>query len=213
MSTILGGEARVRVLRELFLHGSEISAPQLVARTGLAQSSVREALALLESTKVIDVLGAGKALLYRANAAHPLFASLHQLFSAEEARYGKIGERIGEALRAIRPKLESAWLFGSAARGDDRADSDIDLAVVTGVGQSDEVVYQVKEALAPLEAEFAIRLSVISLSRQEITRLARDNDPLFRSFVGDAILLFGRRPHQYGGMPDGVRSGNGGAAP
>jgi DNA-binding IclR family transcriptional regulator len=47
LTSILGTDAGVRLARELARHGGELSAPDLVRRTGLAKASVARGLEAL----------------------------------------------------------------------------------------------------------------------------------------------------------------------
>jgi len=88
LTTILGSDAHVRVLRELSRHGGQLSAPSLVSRTGLAKTSVWAALTSLAQAGVVSVAGTGRARLYSIRSDHPLRGVLDALFEAEERRFG-----------------------------------------------------------------------------------------------------------------------------
>jgi hypothetical protein len=60
LTSILGTEANVRLLRELYRHGGQMSAPLLTARTGPAKSSVSTALAALEGIGFVASAGTGR---------------------------------------------------------------------------------------------------------------------------------------------------------
>lgn len=50
LTTLLGAEASVRVLRELALHGEELTTALVAGRTGLSNQSVRNVLVTLSET-------------------------------------------------------------------------------------------------------------------------------------------------------------------
>lgn len=53
------------------------------------------------------------------------------IWPKNNAHYGKTREQILHALRdALHGRCESAWLFGSFARGEERPGSDLDLIVI-----------------------------------------------------------------------------------
>ena len=76
LTAALGTEANVRILRELALHGGQLSAPSLVTRTVLAKASVRTGLAVLLQAGVVAVAGSGHAKLYSLRRSYPLRAPL-----------------------------------------------------------------------------------------------------------------------------------------
>jgi len=76
LTVVLGTEANVRLLRELSRHGAQLSAPDLVRRTGLAKTSVWAGLSALEEAGVASVAGTGRSRLYSLQVDHPLRAYL-----------------------------------------------------------------------------------------------------------------------------------------
>ena len=132
LTRILGTEANVRLLRELSRHGGQLSAPSLVARTGLAKTSVWAGLASLAAMGILSVAGTGRARLYSIRADNALRVPLDALFDAEETRFQDILAAIRNAARTCGQELAAVWLYGSVARGEDRPGSDLDLIVVGG---------------------------------------------------------------------------------
>jgi hypothetical protein len=103
LTAILGTEANVRLLRELFRNGGQMSAPLLEGRTGLAKASVWAALAALEGTGIVACAGTGRTHLYSIRADHPLSGCLDALFEAEEARFAAIRDAVRSAAAANGP--------------------------------------------------------------------------------------------------------------
>ncbi len=195
LSAILGSEARIGVLRELASHGGELSSPQLVVRTRLAQSSVREALIRLVATGIIEALGSGKAVVYRGQKKHPLWPPLAALFHTESARFQKILDRTRDSLtNTFGRKIEAIWLFGSVVRNDDLFSSDMDIAVVFNTLPTNETMEKVRTALRQVEEELFVSIAAIGLTRADILRLDREAAPLLDSLKREAIALVGKRP-------------------
>lgn len=68
---------------------------------------------------------------YRANTKHPIYSELANIC---RKTFG-VRDVIAEALQLVEPfnKLQEAFIFGSVARGEERADSDIDVAIIGDV--------------------------------------------------------------------------------
>ena len=115
LTSILGTEANVRLLRELSRHGGQLSAPSLVARTGLGRTSVWVALTTLKEMRIVESAGTGRAVLYRIRTDHPLHAPLGALFEAEEARFAAIREVVQSAASESGPGVLAVWIYGSVA--------------------------------------------------------------------------------------------------
>src|SRR5260221_6248311 len=139
LTTILGSDAHVRILRELSRHGGQLSAPSLVGRTGLAKTSVWAGLTSLEQAGIVSVAGTGRARVYSVRSDHPLRGALDTLFEAEERRFDAVLEAVRAAARGCRHDVAGVWVYGSTARGEDRTGSDLDIVVVA-TGRAPETV-------------------------------------------------------------------------
>jgi predicted nucleotidyltransferase len=110
--------------------------------------------ALLAIRKVSGLVGvqvSGRQKHYQANPDSPIF---HELVSLVRKTAG-LHEPVRDALEPWADRIRTAFIYGSAASGDDRADSDIDVLVV-----SDELDYPTMlGALQKAEDELGRKLS------------------------------------------------------
>jgi predicted nucleotidyltransferase len=193
LTPMLGSVANVRTLRELMRHGGEVSAPSLVKRTSLAKASVRQALQVLMTMKIVEGLGAERSRLYRTQRSHPLAAALDALFREEEGRF----EAVVNAIRAAAGRcagLIAAWVYGSVARGGDRETSDVDIAVV-GEPEAIPLIEQtVREALVEAEERLAFKASVVAVDISDLLRLAAENDPWWAGLADAHLSIVGSTP-------------------
>jgi predicted nucleotidyltransferase len=193
LTVILGSVANVRTLRELVRHGGELSAPSLVKRTGLAKASVRQALQILETMKIVETLGAERSRLFRVQRTHPLAAVLDGLFQEEERRF----EAVLSAIRVAASRcvgLTAAWLYGSVARGEDHETSDVDIAVV-GESEAVPLIEQaLREALVEAEERLAFRASVVAIDLHDVLRLAAENDRWWTGLADASLIIVGDPP-------------------
>jgi predicted nucleotidyltransferase len=118
-------------------------ATELIALAGAGSGAVQREIARLEESGLITLTRIGNQKHYQANPAAPVFSELHAL----------VAKTIGPAaimqtaLAALGHRIRFATLYGSVAKGTDRAQSDIDVLVV-GDGVTLEQLYA---ALAPSE--------------------------------------------------------------
>lgn len=193
LTGILGSVANVRTLRELLRHGRELSAPSLVARTKLAKASVRQALAALEATTIVEVLGSERTRLFRVRRDHPLASALDALFRTEEERF----DAVLAAIRAAAQRQDgivAVWLYGSVARGEDRATSDVDIAVVAESGKLSQIEGNLREALQAAEDTLAFRASVVTVAVDDLLRLGDEKDPWWTAIAQHALRIVGDSP-------------------
>ncbi|MEO8197384.1 MAG: nucleotidyltransferase domain-containing protein [Thermoanaerobaculia bacterium] len=108
--------------------------------TGAAHRQLQK----LEKVGLLLATREGSQKYYQANPESPIFPELHGL----AVKTVGLAEPLRRALAPLAKKIELAFVFGSVAKGTERAKSDIDLLVV-----SDEVGYgEIYEAILPAEA-------------------------------------------------------------
>ncbi len=193
LTAILGSVAKVETLRELARHGGELSAPSLIARTGLSKASVRHALKSLEGTAVVQEIGSGRSRLYRLRREHPLASGLDSLFQQEEERFEAILNAVRAAAGRCRGLL-AVWLYGSVARGQDLAASDVDVAVVGEPASLPQIEQAMHAALGRAGRKLAFNASVVAVGSEDVLRLDVQNDRWWSSVVRDALPVVGERP-------------------
>lgn len=196
LTIILGTDANVRVLRELSRHGGLLSSPLLADRSGLARASVWSALRTLEGIGIVSSEGMGRARLYRFNNSHPLATSLEALFEQEALRYSNIRAIVADAVFAVRPNVLAAWIYGSVARGEDRPDSDLDIAVVSSSEKLESALQAIRETLVTYGEELGFNPSVVGLTPEDVARLSSLGDPWWKGVEADALAVFGSRPDE-----------------
>ena len=97
---------------------------------GLANSgtgAVQRELARLEAAGLVTVTRMGKQKHYQANASSPVFEELRTLILKT---FG-LAEVLRAALEPVSSDIRAAFVYGSIAKGQDTAMSDIDLMVVS----------------------------------------------------------------------------------
>lgn len=193
LSAILASEGSVRVLRELARHGGELNAPVIASHVRMSPQQVRQILGALQDLGMVEGVGTGRYLSYRMRRTHPLYDALDALFRAEEERFDAILEAIRSAASSVSPTPRAVWLYGSVARGEDMAHSDVDVALVVDETGSDSASAAVREVLREAEERLGVHFSVIGISPTDVLRLSA-GDPWWTNVSSDAIPLVGPDP-------------------
>ncbi len=196
LTTILGTEANVRVLRELARHGGQLSAPAIAARTGLARSNVWAGLATLVESGIVSAAGAGRARLYAIRSGNPLGAAIDALFESEERRFEGILDSIRDAAHSLDPGIMAVWIYGSVARGEDRPASDLDVVVVTTEERKEAIIDPLRDALSLSGEMLSFHPSVVGITAKDIVRHVRETSPWWVEVTRDALALLGPRPDE-----------------
>jgi len=101
-------------------------ANEIIALARSGTGAVQRELARLEASGLVTVTRVGKQKHYQANARAPVFEELRVLV----LKTGGLAEVLQLALKPLSPKIRAAFIYGSIAKGQDTASSDIDLMVI-----------------------------------------------------------------------------------
>ncbi len=160
-----------------------------LARRG-SPNGIRLALARLTEQGVVYAEQRSTAVFYTANRDHLAWPAVETLTSLRRT----LLQRLRKELESWQPAPIHASLFGSAARGDGDAASDIDLLLI----RPDKVAEEDPpwaEQVDRLRHHVAIwtgnRCQAFQLDRQRLAEHVQAQDPLIDSWLRDAIPLAG----------------------
>lgn len=146
--------------------------------TGATQRCLRD----LVDSELVTVTAIGNQRHYQANAASPVFSELHTLVLRTVA----LAEPLRAALAPLRAQIHEAFVFGSVAKGSERASSDVDLMVV-----SDSLRHApLYDRLRAAEEKIARTVNPILLTMEQWrARLAQDESFATRVNSGEKIVI------------------------
>ena len=158
-------------------------ATELIALTRAGSGAVQRELMRLAESGLVTVTRIGNQKHYQANRAAPIFKELRgialKMFGPAEV--------VRAALAPLAKQLHGAWLYGSVAKGSDRAQSDIDVLVVA----DDLTLEQLYAALGPAEKKLGRTVSPTLYTLKEFQRRRDAKNPfLTKVLAGTAIPLF-----------------------
>lgn len=150
-----------------------------LARSGTG--AVHRQLSRLEAAGLVTATRVGNQKHYQARRESPVFAELHGLV----VKTVGLVEPLRRALASRAEEIQAAFVYGSVAKGTDKAGSDIDLLVV-----SDSLRYpDLFEAVQTAEAALARKVSPTVLSRTE-WRAKRQRADSFAARIASQPKLF-----------------------
>ncbi len=164
---ILGAKSKVAALRVLFQSKLGYSGSAVAKRSGMGLLAIQNTLADLERLGLVEVERGAVEHRYRLNFRHYLVANgLQALFEGER----KLSKSLIDELRALlEGKVTSAGLFGSFARGEIRADSDIDLMVIVGTHKEKELASStLADAASMLSIKYGLPVQPVIMERRQL---------------------------------------------
>ena len=105
------------------------------------------------------------------------------------------------AAEKLQPTPIALWVYGSAARGSDRPDSDIDVALVSYATMPSIDAEELRKRIERTASSLARRVSVIALSHHDASRMAQRRSKFWRELERDAVVLFGDSPASFSKRP------------
>ena len=127
LSSLLFPEYRRRVLGLLLLHPEEaLHGREIARRVGLSPGTTTRELNKLADAALLNRERRGNQQIYRANTGSPVFAELASILRKTSG----VADVLSAALAELAPAIRVAFVYGSLARGDERAGSDIDLMII-----------------------------------------------------------------------------------
>ncbi len=156
LEQLLGSRLRARVIGWLFTHPDErFYVRQLTELLSEDSTNLSRELARLESMGILVSERDGKQKYYRANPRSSIFEELKGV----AAKTAGTVDVLRRALEPHQEHIQVAFIFGSFARQEQTAESDIDLMIV---GDVDEIALQDCIAQAERHLHRAVNYTLLS---------------------------------------------------
>jgi uncharacterized protein len=128
LDMLLSSRVKAEVFRLLFGPGAqELHGREIARRAQLNDATVRQELRRLARVGVIAARRDGNRTYYRANREHPLETDIRSLVRKTSGLVDVLRGALGDM------DATAAFVFGSLARGEEKADSDVDLMIIGAV--------------------------------------------------------------------------------
>lgn len=185
LADVLFGKGRGALLALLYGHPDQSYYYRQITRqlSDISVGTLQRELETLSQLGLVERTTMGNQVFYRANQNHPVFPELRALLAKT---VGAI-HALRRALAPIADRVAIAFIYGSLARREERAESDIDLLIVGRVSLED-----VLGSVGELERSLgrAINPTVYSVAEFK-AKLANGNHFLNSVVRGEKIFLIG----------------------
>lgn len=159
-------------------------ATEVITLAGAGSGAIQRELATFAETGLLSVEQVGKQKYFQANQSSPIFDELRQI----TLKTVGLAEPLRDALRKTGVTIDLALVYGSVAKGTDKASSDIDLLVVSDSLSLEELY----EKLEPTERLLSRKISPTLYSVFEFNKKVLAKNPFLQKVLaGDHITLIG----------------------
>ncbi len=152
---------------------------ELAAHLRTAPSSLQREVASLTKSGILRRTGDGRRTYYQAETTSPVFRELRLLFS----KTAGIVPTLETELRQFGAQIRWAAIYGSVARGQERAQSDIDLVIVGPISLSNLL-----PALRRVERHLCREVNVTRYSETEFNAKLGRTDHFLNSLIKGKLL-------------------------
>lgn len=174
-----------QVLGLLFGHPDQtFYANEIVRFAGVGIGTVQRELEKLSSVGLLSVKRVGNQKHYQANRQSPIFEELRGIVLKT---FG-VGDVLRLALEGLADQITVAFVYGSVAKGTDKANSDVDVMII-----SEELSYdRIFSALAPVESKIGRTINPTLYKPFEFRdKLTADSSFLNRVVEQPKVFLIG----------------------
>lgn len=188
LSDVLFGEYRKRILGLLLLHPEQgYHVRELARLTNTSAGTLHKELSKLSDAGILQSKKVGNQQHYSANVQCPIFEELASIFRKTSG----LADVIADALSSAKNQIQLAMVFGSVARGEEQANSDIDVMIIGDISFGD-VVSLLHESQATLRRE----INPVVYSMDSFKSRVEKNDSFIKEILNKPKLFIIGSEHE-----------------
>jgi predicted nucleotidyltransferase/DNA-binding HxlR family transcriptional regulator len=190
LAELLSSRARAEIFR-LLLSGSgeELHVREIERRSGLNDSTLRQELRKLVRLDLVQSRRDSNRVYYRAKTENPLYPEIRNLVLKT------IGLADGLKSALVDTRIRVAFVFGSIARGEEKAGSDVDLMVIGQLGLRD-----LSRLLSGIEEKIGREVNPHVLSEKEFRKRVRAKEHFVSRVMESPKIFIIGSPHELEAM-------------
>jgi len=173
LAELLSSRARAEIFRLLLSGtGEELHVREIERRSGLNDSTIRQELTKLVRLDLVQSRRDSNRVYYRAKTENPLYPEIRNLV----LKTSGLADVLKSAL--VDKRIRVAFVFGSIARGDETATSDIDLMVIGQLGLRD-----LSRLLSGIQEKIGREVNPYVLKEEELRKRVRAKEHFVSSVL------------------------------
>ena len=192
LDNIFGQNSKIKILRFLVKSQAQLNGREIAKNVGLSHVKAHTALQELTRHGVVNMRSVGSSLIYWLNEEHFLVREIiRPAFEKEGEGFRQISRIALKAMKPPRPL--SIILFGSFAKGNALADSDIDIAVVYPNSKKKSAIgKELSEAEKKITLLFGNHLASLPVKIDEFRKKLKTKDKLINEIARTGKVIYGK---------------------
>ncbi len=165
LSSLISSGTRIKILTQFLSHPDEkYYVRQLAVILGVSVGTIHRELIRLQDSGILNSDNVGNLRFFRVNKASPVFEELKQIVFKTEGVQG----RLKAELKNLKG-LKAAFIYGSFAKGEENARSDIDLFLLGDISE-DELIQKISALEGEFDREINFTIYTASDFKKEMKR-------------------------------------------
>lgn len=190
LAETLFSDYRRRILALLLLRSDENFHVREISRlTGVPAGSLHRELKLLTDAGLLSRQAMGNQVRYHAERDCPIFHELTGIFRKTSG----LADVIRSALLPFSDKVTAAFVFGSVAKGEERATSDVDVCVVGSASFTDVVV-----ALTDMRQKLGREINPVVMTHEQFISKLEAGEQFVTRIMSEPKLFLTGDEHDLG---------------
>jgi len=190
LAETLFSDYRRRILALLLLRSEENFHVREISRlTGVPAGSLHRELKLLTDAGLLSRQAMGNQVRYHAERDCPIFHELAGIFRKTSG----LADIIRSALQPLSPDITAAFIFGSVAKGEERATSDVDVCVIGPASFTDVVL-----ALADMNQKLGREINPVVMPYEQFTAKLATGEQFATRIMSEPKLFLIGNEHDLG---------------
>lgn len=165
LSALISSGTRRKILTQFLSHPDEkYYVRQLAVILGVSVGTIHRELIRLQDSGILNSDNVGNLRFFSVNKASPVFKELKQIIFKTEGVQGRL-----EAELKNLKGLKAAFIYGSFAKGEENAHSDIDLFLLGDISE-DELIQKISGLEGEFDREINFTIYTVSDFKKEMKR-------------------------------------------
>jgi predicted nucleotidyltransferase len=183
LKALFSSETRISVLAHFFLHpGESFYIRQLEHLLNMPVGQLRRELVSLKKINLLTTHYEGNQKRYSLNRDFPIYNDLRSIF----LKTAGLGDVVRKSLSKHK-EIELAFLYGSFAKGEEIAGSDVDIMIIGDISEN-----ELNQSITRIEKNLKKSIHYSIYNRKEVKeRIKKKDDFIYTVFTEPYILIIG----------------------
>lgn len=190
LDNILGQKSKVKILRYLVQYQGDFTGREIARACNISHPIAHKALSDLKDEGVIIMRKVGNCYLYSLAIEHELIKEIIlPLFTKENKLLQKVTQIL---VFTLKNKIESIILYGSIVSGKEKAQSDIDLLIISKKIKPEIIEKKILEINPKILIKFGNQISPLIMTKSDFWKKFKKKDKLIAEIVKKGKILYGK---------------------